>query len=449
MKELHFFPLNTVVELKESESQAVNPSLSSSSSPHPPQPQPSLSSWRQSLAHLQEESDLHLPSFRGKDLCDARCALAKVLTSSVSKGALVKRLRNSTTFPRFNVSSCVSMAHECPDNEGLCAELESVLNSNLPTEEWEDPVQRRRLTTFKVVPPTKLVSCDPELNVDVPDQYKTSAEDNPGSEGCPEDESSHMENKEEPCSPDRSGNASTKPSQQNQMNDTSPSPSPPPDSVSQNAPDTPPSEVGDANKTQEEVVEPEVTSEVIQSDCSDGEILSEGHVSSDDPIADMDPCADEKNTEEKLLQEEKKEEEEASFPPPPPPVFFKDDVEAVHNEAPEASSIPSPQPASPTLNGHTKDLDSAQTDKSTSAMPEPLLDNTNATPSKFAQAVAMAVQRCRLQSLSKGLSPQVSSGPQSSLQSPPRSTYQYGEFCDLVVALSEDDRLSEFMHSLC
>ncbi|KAM9334132.1 cordon-bleu protein-like 1 [Symphorus nematophorus] len=92
--------LNTVEELRESDdSDSVNLSRSSSSSPYPSQPWSSSSSSRPSLAHLHEIADPYLPSFRGKDLSDARSALAKVLTSSVSKGTLNLKLFYHPTSP--------------------------------------------------------------------------------------------------------------------------------------------------------------------------------------------------------------------------------------------------------------------------------------------------------------------------------------------------------------
>ncbi|KAF3857348.1 hypothetical protein F7725_009207 [Dissostichus mawsoni] len=144
-------------DLRESdESESV--SLPSSSSPSPSHPRSSSSFLRssssssRSFAHLYEVADPYLPSFRGKDLSDARSALAKVLTSSMSKEALVRRMRNSASFPKlYNGSSLKSMTPRRSDNGGFC--VESVLEHKLPTEhEWQDPAQRKGMTTFKVVP---------------------------------------------------------------------------------------------------------------------------------------------------------------------------------------------------------------------------------------------------------------------------------------------------------
>ncbi|XP_028255329.1 protein cordon-bleu-like [Parambassis ranga] len=211
-------PLNAVGELGDSdESDSVNLSPFSSPSPRPSQPSSSFS--RPSLAHLHEVADPYLPSFRGKDLSDARSALAKVLTSSVSRGTLVRRLKNSATFPKFQNGSPF-LSSRCSDNGVAHAELESVLNSNLPTaSDWEDPVQRSGLTTFKVVPLKKVQ--DPDLvSLDVPDQCQTSAEDAPESKAYPE--VYQAETEEETGPPDRQ---SITPSH-------SPQPSPPPSHVS-------------------------------------------------------------------------------------------------------------------------------------------------------------------------------------------------------------------------
>uniref|UniRef100_A0A3B4U255 Cordon-bleu WH2 repeat protein-like 1a n=1 Tax=Seriola dumerili TaxID=41447 RepID=A0A3B4U255_SERDU len=173
--------LNTVEELRESdESASVNQSVSSSSSPHPSQTRSSSSSSRPSL-------DPYLPSFRAKDFSDARTSLAKVLTSSVSKGTLVRRLRNSATFPKLHSVSFTSRTHRGPEAAGFCAELESVIKSKLPTEpEWEDPLQRKGTTTFKVVPSKRQTSHDPEVTEDVPDQDQVT-EDVPDQDQLTED----------------------------------------------------------------------------------------------------------------------------------------------------------------------------------------------------------------------------------------------------------------------
>ncbi|KAM8722763.1 uncharacterized protein AB9X84_005311 isoform 1-T4 [Acanthopagrus schlegelii] len=196
--------LNTVEELRESdESDSVNLSLSSSSSPHPSHPWSSSSYSRPSLSHLHEMADPYLPSFRGKDLSDARSALAKVLTSSVSKGALVKRFRKSATLPKLcSPSSYMSTTQRYSNNEVVFAELEPVITSSLSTEpEWQDPVQRKGMTTFKVVPSKKKKSHDPELILDVPDQYRV--EDNLESKGSHELADNQTETEEDQLSPDR------------------------------------------------------------------------------------------------------------------------------------------------------------------------------------------------------------------------------------------------------
>ncbi|XP_075333095.1 uncharacterized protein LOC142391205 [Odontesthes bonariensis] len=432
----YLYYLNTLEELRESDdSNSVNLSHSSCSSPHPSQSQPSLSFSGPSLAHRYGAADSHLPHFRGKDLCDARTALAKVLTSSVSKGTLAKRFRNSAAFTKFHVPSCVSVNPECPDIEDFCTELESVLKANLPTEnEWEDPVENKGLITFKVVPPNKLISCDVELT-DFPEQYQISGEENAVSEAS----GNNQETEEDPRSPDRSESEksfhSPEPASQQIEVDNAPT-SPPPlhDSDHHSCPETPLSEVGDITMKPKEEGELEVTSELTPaapSDCRNEETSTEGHLNAESekeftpsPSADTDQCsscADEKKVEEDVVEEE----EEVSFPPPPPPVYFKEDPEKDRDDPP-ASSLPYFQPASPASNGHTNAFSEAHNDDSTSAVSKHSVDSTNGAPSRFAQAVAMAIQRSRLLSFGKALSPQVSSRPHGPLPSPPRSTYQYG-----------------------
>uniref|UniRef100_A0A3P8SDS6 Cordon-bleu WH2 repeat protein-like 1a n=1 Tax=Amphiprion percula TaxID=161767 RepID=A0A3P8SDS6_AMPPE len=412
--------LNTLEEQRESdESESVNQSLSSS--PPNSQPQSSSSSSCPSLAHLHEVTDPYLlPLFRGKDLSDARCALARVLTSSVSKGTLVKRLKNSATFPKFhNSSSFMSSTPKCSDNGALCTELEAVLTSELPTEnEWEDPAQRRGLTTFKVVPSKKLNFSDSEVSLNAPDQSQTSADNHPESEEPLDIENSQMEAEEDLHSPDRSESEAPLASPELCSQDA--------DLSRQDSPHTSLHEAGDVTEGQEDEEEPEVTSEVIPaglSDCSDGDSTSEAHINPEDqnkfiesPSTDIDQCSS-CGVEKKVEEEPEDEEEEVAFPPPPPPVFFNEDIEVMEEEKEDpAASCLSP---SPTSNGQT----TASSEESTSVTP---VDKTSAAPSRFAQAVAMAVQRSRLQSRGKSFGPQVSNGPHSTLPSPPRSTYQYG-----------------------
>ncbi|KAM9328457.1 uncharacterized protein KZ484_019837 [Pholidichthys leucotaenia] len=419
--------LKTVEELNESEDLDSIKLLQSSSV----SPQPQSSSSRPSLGHLQEVADPLLPSLRGIDLSDARCALAKVLMSSVSKGTLVKRLKNSTTFPKFhNCSSSVPMNPRCSDNDVFCPELESVVMSGLPTEnEWEDPAQRQGLTTFKVVPVKK------QTTEEEPTQHDPNKsqmlEDDPKREALPEDE-------EEPQSPDASEaeeheNISEPTFEQFQVS--------PPSlcDADSRSPHTPPSEFGDAMEKQTREVEPEGTDEVMPVVCSDDEFTPESSdhhwESNQNPTAvtdQCDSCPDERKVEEDMVEEEHEEEEEdveddkeeSSFPPPPPPVFFNQDAEVAQEERddPTCSSVLSSTPQSPTTNGLASALSEAPREELTLTKPELSLNRKSSAPSRFAQAVAMAVQRsCR----GKGSDPQLSSGQHDGLPSPPRSTYQY------------------------
>ncbi|XP_069577186.1 protein cordon-bleu-like [Brachyistius frenatus] len=335
--------LNAAEELGRSdESASVKLSLSSSSRlSRPPRPPPSS---RPSLAsHLHRVADPYLPSVRGRDLSDYRDALAKVLTSSVSKATLVQRLKGSASFPRFHHGSASFSPATRPDDGVLLAELESVLRSNLLREsEWEGPASRRGTTTFTVVPQKK------------PERLQISIEERE----APREEA---QEEEEPPSPVRSDSPSPEPpTQQIQAPDDDDDDLR--DLDSQNGSQ---SEVEDAagereeEEEEEEEPEPEVTSRVARS-----------------PSDDVDPCGPCAEEEEETAEEAREEErqEEVGFPPPPPPVFFN--------------------------------------------------ENAEGPPSRFSQAVAMAVQKSRLQSLVKRLGPQRSGGPD--FPSPPRSTYQYG-----------------------
>ncbi|TMS11862.1 Cordon-bleu protein-like 1 [Larimichthys crocea] len=317
--------LNTVEELRESDE---SDSLSSSSSPHPSQPRSSSSSSRPSLAHLCEAADPYLPSFRGKDLSDARCALAKVMTSSVSKRVLISRI----------------VLGSPPSEVGGTIEK--------PKEEDEPEI------TSEVIPAAPSDCSDGEL-ASLPAPLDLDYQDCPGS---------------------------------------------------------PPSVVEDIFEKPKEEDEPEVASKVIPaapSDCNDGELLSDVQINSEDQSEfpqspsrqsvspDMDhrgSCTEEREVEEEEVQEE--EEDEDSFPPPPPPVFFED-IEVIE-EGREVTT----------------------TEKSAAA--PNALDRMMAAPSKFAQAVALAVQRSRFQRGGKVVGPQDPKGPDDALTSPPRSIYQYG-----------------------
>ncbi|XP_016533657.1 cordon-bleu protein-like 1 isoform X1 [Poecilia formosa] len=311
----------------------------------------SLSSSNPSLTRLHEAPDSYRPSFRGRDISDARSALAKVLTSSVSKGTLVRRLRNSAAFPNFNVTSCVSTTSKCLDDRDPCAERESVFRSNLPTEsEWTEPDQRTGWTTFKVVPLKKPASSDQEMMHDTQDRSELPVIDD--------------------------------------------------------------KETTEKRKEEEE---PEVTPAPVD-DC-DGETANDNSENQSEfglsPNAGMVPCSsciDEK-VEEDVSHEE---DEEAVFPPPPPPVVFTEDMETVEKEDSQASPI---------LNGHTNAFSIAHNNVSSTVS-----DQTTVTPSRFAQAVALAVQRARLQRLDLGVGsgPQASGGPNGTLPSHSRSSYQYG-----------------------
>ncbi|XP_071758662.2 uncharacterized protein LOC139914282 [Centroberyx gerrardi] len=420
--------LHTLEELRESdESDYVNLSRSSSSSSSPP-----------SVAHLHEVNNPYLPTtgFAGKELPHVRFALAKILTTSLSSGALVKRLKNSATFPRlYSGSSFMSMTQKYPDNGGLRAELGSVFRSNTSTEqEWEDPVQRKGLTTFKVVPSKKQRSYEVELSLDVPDQCQILADDNSNSDASSEARDNQTETQEDPCSPESSEAEVPLPNSELQVSDSPPSPPPLPDPENPYCQSSPPSEVEENLEKLKEEDTPSVKSE-LPLDHSDGELVGDSNFNTElereslQSPSDQSLCTEmdqpTSETDEKAVEEE--EDQQDNFPPPPPPVFYCEDIEGMEEgrEDPVASSLPSSKPSSPISNGETNVFSGDHQDELTSATsyqsptaPKPQ-KKMSTVPSRFAQAVALAVQRSRFQIQGKGLNPQVSHGPRSTLPSPP------------------------------
>ncbi|XP_069377503.1 protein cordon-bleu-like [Paralichthys olivaceus] len=475
-------PLNTLEELQESDESV--PSLSSS--PNPSQTRPSSSSSRPSF-------ERRLPSFGGKDFSDARSTLAKVLPSSVSKGTLIKHLRNAANLPKLHGSSSFR-TQRFPDHGVFCMELESVLKSRLPTEpEWEDPLQRKGMTTFKVVPLNKQKSLEPETPLDVPDQRQVTVESDPQSEDPPEEsdvpdspppahepsdapDSPSWGPSDAPVSPPPAQEApdtpdSPPPAQEASDAPDSPPPaqeafnapdspppapeapsapdSPPPAPEAPNAPDSPPpaqeapdapdsppsaqdsddqdrtvsplSEVegNDEGAMEKEEGEPESLSEVTAAAESE-KLTSDGQINADDESEDLkSPGRRSVSTDMDQWGSCTDETAEDVFPPPPPPVFFNEDLEVLEDGQEDTTFSPS-QPSSPVYNeefseDHRDDQDA----------PEPL-DKMSTAPSRFAQAVALAVQRSHLQSHRKAFDPQDASGRHTALPSAPRSTYQYG-----------------------
>ncbi|XP_056883925.1 protein cordon-bleu-like [Takifugu flavidus] len=442
--------LSTVEEQQECEE-----SISLNLTPSPPQSSPELRQPRFSssstLSSLHDMVDPYLPLFEGKDLSDARSALAKVLTSSVSRGALVRRLRISGMPKSCRGSTLTPETRKCSGDGGTWADLESVPSCSLPIQpEWEEPIHRVSMTTFKGVPskPT-----GPEPPAEVPDQIKV--ENEPGVEGSPDPETdSELQTEEdlpgwssaEPCSPADPGS------------DRLPSLPPSPDLESHVCPDSPLTEEEEEKEEEEkeeeeeeekeeeekEEEEEEDGPEVIPVDSSegdDGEPLTEGQINSEEQkevpqspaqlgSTEMDPCGpntDETGAEGEVLQDEAvdhkvdQEVEDDAFPPPPSPVFFTEDtniLDEVEGEPPASCLPSSSQPSSPASSG--PDGGPGQDLQSGPQLPEPApepLDKTNAAPSRFAEAVALAVQKSRLQQQGRGLGPQASSRPRSNLPS--------------------------------
>ncbi|XP_034462276.1 cordon-bleu protein-like 1 [Hippoglossus hippoglossus] len=257
-------PLNTLEELRESdESDSLNPSLSSSSSPNPSRTLPSSSSSRPSFEPC-------LPSFRGKDFSEARSALAKVLSSSVSKGTLVKHWRNSATLPKIHRSSSI-LTQRFPDNGLFRIELQSVLKSRLPTEpQWEDPLQRKGMTTFKVVPLNKQKSHEPETPLDVPDHHQVTVGNDPESEAPPEAENNQSEHEDDSYSPH--GSDTGTPLQRQELSSQEASDaldSPPPAQEPSEAPDSPSQEAPDALDSPPPAQEPSEAPDSPSQEASD------------------------------------------------------------------------------------------------------------------------------------------------------------------------------------
>ncbi|KAF3706379.1 Cordon-bleu protein-like 1 [Channa argus] len=440
--------LNTLEVLREcDESDSVNLSLSSFSSP-PSIPRLSSSFSRTSFAHLRESS-----SFRGKDISDARCALARVLTSPVSKGMLVKRLKNSEPFPKLHNGSLMSMAQRCADSGVFYAEVESVFNSNLHTEsEWEDPIQRKGVTTFKVVPSKKQKSYKSEVTLDAPDQCQISVEDNSKSQELLEAKTNQAEIKEDSCSSNRSETGTPLPHHEIQTSHSPDSPLLPHDVDYEECPASLLS--GDFDKTEKD--EDEVTSEVTPAPLShptDEELISHGQINSEDQSAflqnpsgqsgntDIDHCSS--CTADKDLDigdEVEQEKEEDGFPSPPPPVFFNEDLQVEERgEDPTTSSLSS-QPNVATCNRRSSAFEDHEEESASTVSDQCAAEPK---PSRFAQAVALAVQRSRLQSQGKALGPQAQSGQHSTHPSTPTSTYQYGEL--IIPEVSAGKSLAEIL----
>lgn len=250
-------------------------------------------------------------------------------------------------------------------------------------------MQRQGTTTFKVVPWKK--NPDPEVSLEGPDGIP--AEHDADGRGSPELGGNEEESEEDPGSKSSDGAASLQP---------------PLELNTPVLPGSPLSEVMPAG----------------QSGCSEEEPPGEGGAQSGGPaelsqspsrrpassgVGRDGSSREEEPSEEGAAQTEEEEEEDGeeedgdAFPPPPSPVFFREDPEKrVEDEA--APSEPPSARSTPKLQGAIR-----------------------TAPSRFAQAVALAVQRSRLQNHGKGSGAEAPGGPQCTLPSPPRSMYQFGE----------------------
>lgn len=393
--------LSTLEEHGESD-ESVSINLTPSPPRASPEPRHLRLSSSSTLSSLHDMVDPYLPLFGGKDLSDARSALAKVLTSSISRGALVRRLKNSAAIPKSGIGSTLT-----PETHGCFDDKQSIPSSSLPTQpEWEEPVHRVAMTTFKVVP-SKPTGSDPAPVF--PDQ--TEVEDEPAAQGSPDPDTGSQTQIEE----DLLGQSSLEAgSQEDPGSNRLPSLPPSPDPESQVCPDSPPTE------EEEEESEPQVTPVIPaeSSECDDVEALTEEQIGSAEqrevpqsPTQSGSTDVQGEDLQDQAVDGEVDEAvEEDAFPPPPSPVFFIEDTNILDEveEVPQASCLhSSSQPSSPTSNSPNgalgEDLQMAP------QLPE---------PSRFAEAVAMAVQKSRLQRQGNVLGPQASSGPPSDLPSP-------------------------------
>lgn len=369
--------LKPLEELRENqESDSLSPS--SPSSPHPSQ----SSSARPSLSNLHEP---YLPSFKGKDLSDARTALAKVLMSSVSKGTLIKRLKNSANLSKLPHGSSTT---RCSDYD-FSPNMESVLGSDLPTQnDWQSPVGRRGLSTFRVIPrESEQLSPDPEECREAEPKSESSNE----AENPQEEELRLCSNRLDFNGPNGS-NQETQPSSE----------------VSPNSDKEENRSVKPLEDDLEEPQEEEASSRVKVEELTEG-IQEEVRKESISEEGELSRRPKEGPEEE----EDEEKDEEVHFPPPPPPVFFKEDIDDEVKIDPAQRSLPPTQ----TLNRLSKVPEEEKSTPAESQQPA-----NDVAPSRFAQAVARALQRSGLPGHRKG--------PESpgfrGLQTAQRSTYQYG-----------------------
>ncbi|XP_041637499.1 thioredoxin domain-containing protein 2-like [Cheilinus undulatus] len=361
-----------------------------------------------------------LPSFQGKDLTDARCALAKVLTSSISKGALVKRLRSSATLPKLHSSSSfISMPYRRSENGVIDVELDPVHTPSLPTEqEWEDPVQRRVLTTFKVVPSKTYHSTDGEITLEVPEQIRV--EETPKDEASTEVDKAQTETEEDPCSLHESRTESPLLGSDNSPQEALSSPPDLPGlDKNQDCQSSSSSDVGDTvERDEDDELEVQAEEEELSNDSEINLKNEDEHVQS----PSLEPVEmDGDDWSLYVKDEDVKEEDEDCFPPPPPPVFFDEDEVIEEKEDAPNSSVQS----SPASNGQIQTPTGEFLNVPSTSWPyksSAAQDSIAVAPSRFAQAVASAVQRSRRKSSSS----QAPSGPHSTLPTSPRSIYQYG-----------------------
>lgn len=438
-------------------------------------PSPSPSSTLPSSSPLHKRLDSQQPTTHGKDLSDARAALAKVLTTSLSSGMLIKRLKNTKNTE--------------PNSENG-AEMISVLNSNLPTEnDFEDLQYKTGLTTFKVVPsrresdaePIQAVLAKDGADADSETAEQIIPEDAPSENGkgsrdqsesssptpCPDegdtniyplqldnqnDNSTEMATQDEDNSDEiksmlpsgsdfedplnKTGLTTFKVVPSRRESDVEPiqrdleDNNAETETAEQVPPDTDPSVNLEEPPVQSEPIrfpdEGETASSLLQLDEQNEDStetskqqevgLTEDHkeemtsdqsvesvTNKDDLYLAEEEVDNECSTQLTICDPESydktknvtQDDDSDNFPPPPPPVYFNEDSE----ETTGGLSVSAPTRG--VTNGHVR----SNSEPPQTVHPSPGdTDRTGSVPSRFAQAVALAVQRSRLHSTGKTIS---------------------------------------------
>ncbi|CAL8289771.1 unnamed protein product [Lota lota] len=374
------------------------PSSSSSSSSS------TISSSNQLLPQPQEDGrDSCTPESQRahKELSHVHSVLAQILNSSLSNGKLRTRSGNAPFSKSYNDGD--------KDNKDDSITHEPLLppkclfggrgGSDLHPELWEDSLQRKGLTTFKVVPSKKHRYHKLDQGLAVPDDQKSSPrrdsevrESRPDSDPprSPEPRTSSPADPEEVHGEGELGVSQAEPASPS-LRDSG--------SQTQSAEVDRPSPDPESRTVREGEVEGAQDEEV--SDVEDKEVVHE----EEEVVKDKGVQVEEVQREE--LQEEGDydevpEEDDDYFPPPPPPVSYDDQEEAPDEAAGErstllqSSSVLPPPPPPSSSSSQIPDVPGTPTKE-----PRPRLGassplkRVSMAPSRFAQAVALAVQKTR------------------------------------------------------